>query len=95
MPKLLKIKNANDYSRYVGLEDNHPLVSVVEYADVSPVRISLNSNEVYALFMLRYIDEELRYGCVKYDYRGGTLFLPILCMPFNYCIKVVIILWTV
>lgn len=51
MPKILKIKNANDYSRYVGLKDKHPLLSVVEYADVSPVRISLNSYEVYALFM--------------------------------------------
>ena len=43
MPKILKIKNANDYSRYVGLKDKHPLVSVVEYADVSPVRSSLNT----------------------------------------------------
>ena len=77
MPKILKIKNANDYSRYVGLKDKHPLVSVVEYADVSPVRSSLNNYEVYALFMLRYIDVELKYGCGKYDYRGGTLFLPI------------------
>lgn len=34
MPKILKIKNANDYSRYVGLEDKHPLVSVEEYADL-------------------------------------------------------------
>lgn len=73
MPKILKIKNANDYSRYVGLKDKHPLVSVVEYADVSPVRSSLNNYEVYALFMLRYIDVELKYGCGRYDYRGGTL----------------------
>ena len=66
-----------------GLKDKHPLVSVVEYADVSPVRSSLNNYEVYALFMLRYIDVELKYGCGKYDYRGGTLFLPIssVCYP--------------
>ena len=73
MPKILKIKNANDYSRYVGLKDKHPLVSVVEYADVLPVRSSLNNYEVYALFMLRYIDVELKYGCGKYDYQDGTL----------------------
>ena len=46
MLKILKIKTANDYSRYVGLEVKHPLVSVVEYADVSPVRnSSLNTYE--------------------------------------------------
>lgn len=56
-----------------GLKDKHPLVSVVEYADVSPVRSSLNNHEVYALFMLRYIDVELKYGCGKYDYQDGTL----------------------
>lgn len=89
MPKILKIKNANDYSRYVGLKDKHPLVSVVEYADVSPVRSSLNNYEVYALFMQRYIDVELKYGCGKYDYRGGTLFLPISCV----CYPIISAIW--
>lgn len=40
---------------------------------MSPVRNSLNNYEVYALFMLRYIDVELKYGCGKYDYQDGTL----------------------
>lgn len=47
MPNILNIRNANDYRPYVRLEDRYPLVNVVEYADVSPVRSSLNSHEVW------------------------------------------------
>ena len=72
-----------------GLKDKHPLASVVEYADVSPVRNSLNTYEVYALFMLWYIDVELKYGCGKYDYRGGTLFLPTSCV----CYPIISAIW--
>lgn len=46
-PNILNIRNANDYRPYVRLEDRYPLVSVVAYADVSPVRSSLNNYEVW------------------------------------------------
>lgn len=36
MSKIMKIKNVSDYSRYVGQTDRHPLVSVIDYAEVSP-----------------------------------------------------------
>ena len=38
MAKIMKIRNVGDYSRYVGHTDRHPLVSVIDYAEVSPVR---------------------------------------------------------
>ena len=41
MSKILKVRNVNDYSRYVGCKEQHPLVSVIDYAEVSPVRHSL------------------------------------------------------
>ena len=37
MSKILKVRNVNDYSRYVGCKEQHPLVSVIDYAEVSPV----------------------------------------------------------
>lgn len=50
MPKILNAKTVYDYNVYVGHVDQYPLVTVIEYADVSPVRNSLNNYEVYALF---------------------------------------------
>ena len=37
MSKILKVRNVNDYARYVGCAEQHPLVSVIDFAEVSPV----------------------------------------------------------
>lgn len=73
MSHILKIKNVNDYSRYLGCAEQHPLVCVIDYAEVSPIRHSLNNYSVYALFLRDDANVELDYGCGKYDYRKGTL----------------------
>lgn len=52
MNKILKVKNVNDYSSYVGQKDNNPLVSVIDYSEVSPIRSSLNYYSVYGIFFL-------------------------------------------
>ena len=72
MSKILKVRNVNDYAHYVGCKDQHPLVSVIDYAEVSPIRHSLNNYSVYGLF-LRDDADVLDYGCGKYDYNKGTL----------------------
>lgn len=73
MSKIQKIRSTGDYSRYLGQTDSHPLVSVVEYAEVSPIRHSLNNYSVYGMFMHEHLPVELTYGCGKYDYKSGTL----------------------
>ena len=73
MSKILKVRNVNDYGRYLGCADQHPLVSVIEYAEVSPIRHSLNNYSVYGLFLRDDADVDLDYGCGKYDYHKGTL----------------------
>ena len=73
MSKIQKIRNTGDYSRYLGQTDSHPLVSVIEYAEVSPIRHSLNNYSVYGMFMHEHLPVELTYGCGKYDYKSGTL----------------------
>ena len=40
--EILKVRSVNDYGRYLGAEEQHPLVSVIDYAEVSPVRHRLN-----------------------------------------------------
>lgn len=73
MSKIMKIKNVSDYSRYLGHTDRHPLVSVINYAEVSPIRHSLNSYSVYGISFHDQQDIDLTYGCGKYDYKSGTV----------------------
>ena len=73
MSKILKIRNVGDYSRWLGHTDSHPLVSVIDYAEVSPVRHSLNNYGVYGIFFHDKADIDLEYGCGKYDYKKGTV----------------------
>jgi AraC-like DNA-binding protein len=73
MSKILKVKSVNDYGRYLGCAERHPLVCVIDYAEASPIRHSLNSYSVYGLFLRDDAEVELDYGCGKYDYNKGTL----------------------
>lgn len=73
MNKILKVRNVNDYARYLGCPEQHPLVCVIDYAEVSPIRHSLNNYSVYGLFLRDDAEVELDYGCGKYDYNKGTL----------------------
>lgn len=73
MSKILKIRNVGDYSRYLGCEELHPLISVIDYTEASPIRHSLNNYSVYGLFLRDDASVDLDYGCGRYDYKKGTL----------------------
>lgn len=73
MSKILKVRNPNDYSRYLGQTEQHPLVCIIDYETVSPVRHSLNNYSVYGIFFHDEADIALEYGCGKYDYKKGTI----------------------
>lgn len=73
MTKILKVRKPSDYSSWVGQTDRHPLVSVIDYGTVSPVRHSLNDYSVYGIFFHDEAEIPLEYGCGKYDYKEGTV----------------------
>lgn len=74
MSKILKINKPSDYSSWVGQSDPHELISVIDYSAISPVRYSLNSYNVYGLFLQGKEEGlDLVYGAGKYDYSEGTL----------------------
>lgn len=73
MSKILKVRNVGDYSQWVRHTDRHPLVSVIDYAEVSPVRHSLNNYSIYGIFFHDEAEIDLAYGCGKYDYKKGTV----------------------
>lgn len=73
MSSILKVNNVNDYARWVGTESTHPLICVINYSEVSPIRHSLNNYGVYGMFFQDKNDADLVYGCGKYDYKDGSL----------------------
>lgn len=62
MKKILKVDNPNVYSCHVGAPELHPLLSIVHYDEVSPIRGSLNAYGVYGLFIQREFPQNLSYG---------------------------------
>ncbi|MGM9859535.1 MAG: helix-turn-helix domain-containing protein [Muribaculaceae bacterium] len=71
---MLKIRQVSDYIRYLGGQEQHPLVGIVDYTALSPIRHSLNNYGVYGVFMHEHLTVDLKYGCGKYDYQsGGTV----------------------
>lgn len=73
MSRILNVKNVSDYNRYIGQTDLHPLVSVIDYSEVSPIRSSLNNYSVYGIFFHNEEDIDLEYGRGRYDYRKRTV----------------------
>ena len=73
MTKILKVNKTSDYSGYHGLTDLHPLITVIDFAEISPIRHSLNRYDVYGVFVQEDNDLDLTYGCGRYDYKDGSL----------------------
>lgn len=73
MSKILKVKNVNDYCNWLGYENQHPQVCVIDYKEVSPIRHCLANYNVYGIFFHDEAEIDLTYGCGKYDYKKGTV----------------------
>ncbi len=66
MEKILKVHHVNDYARYIGAPELHPLVSVIHYDELEHCRHSLNNYDVYGLFIGDEELEDLSYGQLQY-----------------------------
>jgi AraC-like DNA-binding protein len=74
MKNILHISDPNVYARSIGAPVLHPLVSVIHYDEVSPVRTSLNQYGVYGLFIQRNFPKHLTYGMKMFDPAEGSIF---------------------
>lgn len=84
MSKILKVRNVNDYDRYLGSADLHSLVSVINYAEVSPIRHSLNSYSVYALSQTD-IHEKIHRDARQPYLLPAAILLAVLFAGLFYC----------
>jgi len=73
MEKILKVHRVNDYARYIGAPELHPLVSVIHYDELEHCRHSLNNYDVYGMFIGDETLEELTYGLTTYDLHRHAL----------------------
>lgn len=73
MTKILQVRSVNDYAQYIGAPVLHPLVSVIHYDELTSMRHSLNSYDVYAMFLNDGVLPELTYGTVHYHMPQHTL----------------------
>lgn len=73
MANILLVDNVADYENYVEYKNLHPLVSVIPYSTISPIRHSRTKFNLYALFLRDDHLESLTYGMGSYDYGEGTL----------------------
>lgn len=73
MEKILKVHHVNDYARYIGAPELHPLVSVIHYDELQHCRHSLNNYDVFGMFIGDETLEELTYGLTTYDLHRHAL----------------------
>lgn len=66
MEKILRVHRVNDYARYIGAPELHPLVSVIHYDELKHCRHSLNNYDVYGMFIGDEELEDLSYGQLQY-----------------------------
>ena len=66
MEKILRVHHVNDYARYIGAPELHPLVSVIHYDELEHCRHSLNNYDVYGMFIGDEELEDLSYGQLQY-----------------------------
>lgn len=75
MEEIIKLTTVDKYNELFGYETRHPLVSVVDFKDMTkfPTKFNLNYG-VYALFLKENLGCNIvKYGRQKYDYQEGTV----------------------
>ena len=77
MRKILRVDNPNVYARHTGSPELHPLLSIICYDEVSPVRSSLNDYDVYGLFIQRNFPGNLSYGSLMMHDVGETSIIAV------------------
>ncbi|MGV0996706.1 helix-turn-helix domain-containing protein [Empedobacter falsenii] len=68
-----RIDSVKDYNDFSGVETLHPLVSAINFNELSSVRSYRRYMGIYAIFLKEAKCGDIRYGNQPYDYEDGTL----------------------
>jgi AraC-like DNA-binding protein len=73
MERILKIDTVHQYNEYIGVDTQHPLVSVINLSEVPQIINFKMQVGIYAVFLKNIKCGDMIYGCRNYDYEDGTL----------------------
>jgi AraC-like DNA-binding protein len=73
MDQIKRIDTVKDYNSWIGVQTLHPLVSVINFDEISAVRHFKQYMGVYAVFFKNIKCGDITHGCQPYDYDNGTL----------------------
>jgi len=73
MEQVNRIDTVGQYNAYVGVDTQHPLISVVNFNEVPTIQHFRHYIGVYAVFLKNIKCGNMTYGCQPYDYEDGTL----------------------
>jgi len=73
MEKILQVQTVNDYARYVGAPELHPLVSVIHYDELENCRHALSEYGVYGMFLMKESPYTISYGSGNYRFESGSM----------------------
>lgn len=71
--KIINMDMVQDYNENLGVKTLHPLVSVIDMAELTEIRHSLKRFGFYCVILKQIDCGALNYGRGKYDYRDGAL----------------------
>lgn len=73
MSDIIKISTVHDFNERLGVEDRHPLVSVIDFSAYPPRHLFRALLGVYGIYIREDEPQNVVYGTSKYDFLGGTL----------------------
>lgn len=73
MDDIVKLESVDAYNKLRGVETRHPLISVVDLSEASPMPAKTFYYGLYTVFLKEFKCGVLRYGRSKYDFQEGTL----------------------
>lgn len=65
--------NIDAYNKYMDVETLHPLVSIIDFSKLSPIRSFLFNIDFYAVFLKETKNGTFTYGRQYYDYQEGSI----------------------
>lgn len=73
MSGIKKISTVHDFNELLGVEDRHPLISVIDFSAYPPRHLFRALLGVYGIYIREDEPQNVVYGTSRYDFLGGTL----------------------
>lgn len=73
MGEIKKISTVHDFNALLGVEDRHPLISVIDFSAYPSRPLFRALLGVYGIYIREDEPQNVVYGTSKYDFLGGTL----------------------